>query len=192
VNKKINGLAIFFILILILITVQPIFAYPSIPTTFYGNASVNGTIVVTRTNISAYDNSWNFLGSVPANSSATYVYNFQITCIHYETIRFKINNLTVIETGTCDYLENLNLTATDSTPPGINITSPTSDQIFNNKEIEVNGTSSDSGYGLSHTNISIYNSTGSLINSTVETQTLNYTDSWSKDLSVSVDGFNKR
>jgi len=150
------------------------------PTNFYGNASVNGTTVVTRTNISAWVGS-TYKSEVPANSSATPVYSLlQIEdgdCIEGETITFKINNLTASETGICGIGGGgeLNLTATDSTPPGISITSPTSNQILNSKEVPINGTSSDFGYSLSNTNVSIYNSTGSLINSTIETQTLDYT-----------------
>ena len=184
-------LGLFFILPILLFIVSPVSL--AVPTNFWGNASVNGVTVVTGTNISAWVGS-TYKADVSANSSATPVYSLlQIQdgdCIEGETINFTINNLTASETGICGIGGGgeLNLTATDNTPPGISITSPTSDQVLNSKEVPINGTSSDSGYGLNYTNISIYSSAGSLINSTVETQTFDYTISWFVSLSVSIDG----
>ena len=182
-------LGLFFILPILLFVVSPMAL--AFPTNFYGNASVNGTTVVTGTTISAWVGS-TYKSDVPANSSATPVYSLlQIQdgdCIEGETITFKINNLTASETGICGESRELSLASTDSTPPGVSITSPSADQILDNKEIEINGTSSDSGYGLNYTNISIYNLTGSLINSTDETQTFDYTMPWFVNLHVPVDG----
>ena len=159
------------------------------PTVFYGNATVNNVTVITGTNISLYVDGV-YSTSVPADASATIVY--QIECPYSDGLKnatFKINNLTAVEWGYCDgNTHELDINATDITPPGISITYPSDGQILNSKEIPINGTSSDSGYSLSNTNISIYNSTGSLINSTVETQTFDYIMPWFVSLHVSIDG----
>jgi len=182
-KKRFSFLMIFFLVIL----ANYVLAAPTI---FYGTPRVNGVTVITGTNISLYVDGV-YSTSVPANSSAANVY--QIECPHGDdktrNATFKINNLTADGWGFCDYLTHqIDINATDSTPPGVSITSPSANQILNSKEVPINGTSSDSGYGLSHTNISIYNSAGSLINSTVENQTFDYVMPWFVSLHVSVDG----
>jgi len=65
----------------------------------------------------------------------------------------------------------------DTTLPTISISSPLSNSISNSTTLTITGTSTDTN--LNYTNISIYNSTGDLVNSTINTSA-----SWSVILTV--------
>ena len=150
----------------------------TLPVPSFGNGTENNGVNVSRNwiyaNVSVVETNEANITFLLFNSTSSYNVTTFTTAVRTINWTGLVDGTYTYNVTVRDYANNANTTETrtiklDNVNPSISIVSPTANQNLSSRTITINATATDATTGLNYINLTIYNSTAGIVNSTTTT-----------------------